>query len=594
MGSQAGCPTEVKRAREKFLSVESLDGVRSLGEDILQPSVLDSWRRSQALRVHPDRVQLPYVREPNMGSRLARAAAPVLQRVTDDLAAQAVSVILTSTDGVVVERTAPEVSILKALDTVSLVPGYSLAEEVAGTNGIGTALETGRPALIRGGEHYVGMFTGFACAGSPIRDPITRRIIGAVNLSCLADESDPLLLALATSAGRQIEDRMRVVAHEGETALLEAYLQQAQRSSSGVLAIGGDVVLMNPYLRRALEGNEQTALLEQASDLLSSALSGTALAVLPSGHIAKITAADRSTMRGGRTNVVFRVDLSAKTSLHPPQIGHSPRAQIPGLAGRDSAWVRCCQQVWQCCRDRDWVILEGEKGSGRARLAQAVGQDVKPGRTVRVMRAETFPSAARLVAELAAESGDEDFALVITDVDDIENDTLESITSILAMREDRGWIAATKSSAPPSGPIKQLLPLFAHTVTVPALRHRIDDLEELVPLLLCEITRGADVKLAPDAMRHLSRLPWPGNVSQLRRVLTETVARQRSGIISVDKLPPECRSVTRRKLTQMEALERDAIVRSLQDNGGNKQEAAHALGMSRATIYRKINDYGIA
>ena len=67
--------------------------------------------------------------------------------------------------------------------------------------------------------------------------------------------------------------------------------------------------------------------------------------------------------------------------------------------------------------------------------------------------------------------------------------------------------------------------------------------------------------------------------------MTETVARQRSGIISADKLPPESRSVTRRKMTQMEALERDAIVRSLQDNGGNKQEAARALGMSPATIY---------
>ena len=128
------------------------------------------------------------------------------------------------------------------------------------------------------------------------------------------------------------------------------------------------------------------------------------------------------------------------------------------------------------------------------------------------MRAETFPSATRLVAELAAESGDEDFAVVIADVDDIDNDTLESITSMLAMRAGRGWIAATKSSAPPSAPIKQLLPLFTHTVTVPALRHRIDDLEELVPLLLREITRGADVELAPDAMRQLSRLPWPGNV----------------------------------------------------------------------------------
>jgi transcriptional regulator of acetoin/glycerol metabolism len=328
--------------------------------------------------------------------------------------------------------------------------------------------------------------------------------------------------------------------------------------------------------------------------LLGSTLSGTALAVLPSGHIAKITAADRSTTRG-RTNVVFHVVLSAAASSHPPQIGRSAHTHIPGLAGRNSAWLQCCQQVRRYCRQQDWVMLEGEKGSGRARLAQAVGQYVKPGRTVRVMRAETFPSPARFVAELATLSGDEDCMVVIADVDDIDNDTLEPIASLLASRAGRGWIAATKSGAPPSALIKELLlPLFTHTVTVPPLRHRIDDLEELVPLLLREITRGTDVRLAPDAMRQLGRLPWPGNVSQLRRVLTETVARQRSGSISADKLPPECRSLTRRKLTQMEALERDAIVRNLQDNGGNKQDAARALGMSRATIYRKINDYGIA
>lgn len=594
MGSQAGGATEAGRAREEFLSVEPPEAVRSLDEDILGPGVLESWRRSQALHVHPDRVELPFVREPNRESRLARAAAPVLQRVTDDLAAQGVSVVLTSSDGVVVERTAADVAILNALDTVSLAPGYSLAEEVAGTNGIGTALETGQPAYIGGGEHYVAMFTGFACAGAPIRDPITRRLIGAVNLSCLAGQSDPLLLALAASAGRHIEDRLRAAAQENETALLEAYLRRARRSSSGVLAIGGDVVLMNPYLRHALDGNEQTAVLEHASDLLTSTLSGTVLAVLSRGRIARITAADRSTTSGGRANVVFHVDVSSETSSRSSHTGHTEQARIPGLAGRNSAWLRCCQQVRQCCRDREWLMLEGEKGSGRAKLAQAVGQDVRRGRTVRVMRAETYGSAASFVAELATLSGDEDFALVLADVDDIDKDTADAITSMLAMRAGRGWIAATRSSAGSSTPVTQLLPLFTHTVTVPALRHRIDDLEELVPLLLREITRGADVMLAPEAMRQLGRLPWPGNVSQLRRVLTDAVARQRSGMIGVDKLPPECRSVTRRKLTQMEALERDAIVRSLQDNGGNKQEAARALGMSRATIYRKINDYGIA
>ena len=60
-----------------------------------------------------------------------------------------------------------------------------------------------------------------------------------------------------------------------------------------------------------------------------------------------------------------------------------------------------------------------------------------------------------------------------------------------------------------------------------------------------------------------------------------------------DKLPSECRNITRRALTPMEALERDAIVRSLQDNGGDKHEAACGLGMSRATIC-KMKRYGIA
>ena len=46
-------------------------------------------------------------------------------------------------------------------------------------------------------------------------------------------------------------------------------------------------------------------------------------------------------------------------------------------------------------------------------------------------------------------------------------------------------------------------------------------------------------------------------------------------------------------LSQLEALERDAIIRSLIANDGHKGRAAKSLGMSRATIYRKIHDYGV-
>ena len=48
-----------------------------------------------------------------------------------------------------------------------------------------------------------------------------------------------------------------------------------------------------------------------------------------------------------------------------------------------------------------------------------------------------------------------------------------------------------------------------------------------------------------------------------------------------------------RLLSPLESMERDAIVQSLLDSGGNKVKAAEALGMSRATIYRKIHEYGI-
>jgi transcriptional regulator of acetoin/glycerol metabolism len=588
MDPSADVSSDPRRAREQFLTVGSLDAVT------LRPGVLDSWRRSRDLHVHPDRVDLPFVREPNTDTPLVHAAVPVLRRVADDLAAQAVSVILTSADGVVLERVCSDATIMRALDSVRLSRGYSYAEEFVGTNGIGTSLETGRPTYIFGAEHYMGTLGRLACAGAPIRDAITGKVVGVIDLTCWATQSDPLLLALAKSAGSQIEDRMSALTNESETALLETYLRQSRRFPLGVLAIGGDVVLMNPYLRQALDAGDQIALLEHASDMLGSDAVSTALVELPSGSSAKITAAERIPIRGRGRSLVFQVRLAVEEAAHRFGVG-SPTPSIPGLAGRSSSWHRCCQQVERCCRDHDWVVLDGENGSGRAKIAQAIAQHVNAEKMARVLRIENFAGADGFVSELVAATDDDNFAVVIADVDCLPDEVLETLTGVLQSRAGRGWIAATMNSASHSSLVEMLLlPFFTHTVTVPALRHRIEDLEALVPFLLREITRGADVQLAPEAMRQLGKLPWPGNVAQLRQVLVETVAHQRSGVIQPEKLPPQCRSLARRKLTQIEALERDAIVRSLQENGGNKADAANALGMSRATIYRKVKDFGIA
>jgi transcriptional regulator of acetoin/glycerol metabolism len=77
-------------------------------------------------------------------------------------------------------------------------------------------------------------------------------------------------------------------------------------------------------------------------------------------------------------------------------------------------------------------------------------------------------------------------------------------------------------------------------------------------------------------------------------VLHKLTATLRSGTIEVQDLPPEVRAVRRRVLSPLEAIECDAIIDALGQADGNKAEAARALGMSRATIYRKIRGYGIS
>jgi len=130
-------------------------------------------------------------------------------------------------------------------------------------------------------------------------------------------------------------------------------------------------------------------------------------------------------------------------------------------------------------------------------------------------------------------------------------------------------------------------------VTVPALRHRIEDLDQLVPLLLSRLAPRRTVRCTPDAKRALLGYVWPGNVAQLQAVLREALTRHPAGDIRSEDLPAECFTSCQRVLMPMEALERDAIIAALHRAGGNRLHAAAELGIARSSLYRKIHSYGI-
>ncbi len=151
----------------------------------------------------------------------------------------------------------------------------------------------------------------------------------------------------------------------------------------------------------------------------------------------------------------------------------------------------------------------------------------------------------------------------------------------------------TLTQGTPSPDLARLLQFFPRTVELPPLRHHIEDLHELVQFFLASSTSTGRLACSPEAMQLLLRSSWPGNAEQLWQVIRQVVQHRRSGTIQPEDLPPECWTVSRRLLSPLESMERDAIVQSLLDYEGNKVKAAESLGMSRATIYRKIHEYGI-
>jgi transcriptional regulator of acetoin/glycerol metabolism len=560
--------------------------------------ILASWTRSRLARVRPDRLDLLLEPGADDDTILTRAAEPVLGEIADLFATEPVSVILCDADAVVLSRRTGDSALEQHLNRVWLAPGFSYAERFVGTNGIGTALEARGPAQVFGHEHYVERLEELACAGAPIHHPVTGKVIGIIDLTCWQRDAGPLLVATAGTLTRRIEQVLLEQAGQRELAVLNDYLVACRRHRGPVFALGDDLLMMNDRARELLDPADQEPLLAEASEALAEGRRHPLLIDLPSGRAARVHI--RPTVSAsGVVGGVLDVQLVSAPPAGEVRSPVAPPAPLSAAVGSGAAWVKCCRAVDRHLLAREWLVLEGEPGSGRETVARAAHQLRTPAARLRVL---TAADAGRdLAAEVAEELASSNGSLVLTDVDRLPSAQLATLTDLLEPHResadaDRTWVVATvgPSSGEPSPELADLLSCFPRTVVVPPLRHHVEDVAELVPHLLVRLFHGTGLTMSPEAMRVLTHNRWPGNVDQLVAVLRKIVARRRIGVIELGDLPPECRSTTKRMLTPLESLECDAIVEALLDSGGNKVEAARRLAMSRATIYRKIRDFGIS
>ncbi|MFF4252588.1 SpoIIE family protein phosphatase [Streptomyces sp. NPDC001663] len=203
-------------AHERFLA-----GARV--EADVRGSVLESWKRCRSAGLEPHQLLVPYAPDLTLDERFLRAADPVLERLTASLAEVGMAIALCDAQGRMVQRLGGDPQLRHRLDEVNFAPGYDASEPVVGTNGVGTALAERGPIYVVGREHFADCLQPFACAGAPVRDPLSGRIEAVLDLTCLRDDGDPTMLRMVREAARHIEARLLDQATQREQALLAAY-----------------------------------------------------------------------------------------------------------------------------------------------------------------------------------------------------------------------------------------------------------------------------------------------------------------------------------------------------------------------------------
>jgi transcriptional regulator of acetoin/glycerol metabolism len=262
-----------------------------------------------------------------------------------------------------------------------------------------------------------------------------------------------------------------------------------------------------------------------------------------------------------------------------------------------ASWDDALDAVTTALRGGRVVAAVGEPGSGRATLLGQALRRAHP--RIRVLSADVpAPEDVDAWLELwTPELAKPDTAVVVENVDRLPawaaHELRQRAVAAVSSRSVRGgsdlaWgVTAGDLEAVPA----PLGPLVDTVVPVPALRERPDDVMVLAHWVAHQ-ARMREVGFTPAAEQALLAHDWPGNVDELVRVVRDAATRAET--IDLRHLPPAFSAPAGHRLTRLQTVERDEIVRVMTGHPSSVGDAAAQLGMSRATLYRKLRYYGLA
>jgi transcriptional regulator of acetoin/glycerol metabolism len=571
----------IELARRRFLAGEGADGS-------VRDTILRSWTRCVAAGVNPTGpIELPHRGQVDTDSAFLRAVRSVVEPIFGEMHTDAVAVLVSDAQGRLLGRWASARHLLVALDSVAAAPGYDCGEQLAGTTALGTVLEEQHPVAVRGAEHFSDVYRDLSAFGAPITHPVSGTLEGAIDFVSATEEASELMMPLAIRAASEIGTRLLSGYASADRALLDGYLRADRRGHRRpVIAVNDRLLIANPLATDLLAGVDRQLLQEKIERALAD---GRRKVVLCDGElpiyalIQKIETAD--SVAGAVVQLRAAEHESTRRARRPADSRLSET-----LPGKSALWRRFVQEAAHAWGSRQHTLLVGESGAGKRTCAQRLSAVARGVLEPAVDLSEVirrFPSSWG--AEIAERAANSAAPLVLTHLDKAGEPALAALCSWMDGLGDEAWIIGTFAidARRPAAPAS-LAARFPHVLEVPPLRDRPEDIPDLVEIL-AGTSGSAGLRVDDAVKRTLSSFDWPGNIRQLERIVNAAGRAGDGTRIRLGDLPLQFRTPRRKRvLSRLEQAERDAVIAALQAANGNKKAAAADLGISRATLYRRL------
>lgn len=492
--------------------------------------------------------------------------------------------------------------------------GSNFAETCEGTNGLGTALAEQKPILVHRDEHFRAQWHMFSCAVAPLFDQ-AGRLAGAVNITSCREDLERAAHQLALAVTMEATRRM-------EGAIFRDYFRNAWIAT--VPGDGGSGLLAYDDDRRIVGAcRSARALLGLTDGLIASGIDLSRYIKLDhSRHADEIVELRRADGRPlGQGHVAPPLRAKSSTPCRDAPVDRFDA--LHRLAGRDPGLVKSVKRLRSIGDHNLPVLLHGETGVGKDVFARAIHAAGNRARNNYVAlncaampeslidaelfgyEAGAFTGARRdgskgLIVQADGgtlfldEIGDMPIALQTRLLRVLENREVWPLGALKPVPVDIRLISATHRDLgrmAEEGAFRADLyfRLRGMEVRLPALRERADR-DDIIRQIARE--EAPNCRLSVEAWSLLSAYSYPGNMRQLRHVLRLAGCTAEDGVITDADLdlPP---FGGRAPETDLQAAERTTIVEALRKHGGRVTEAARALKLSRATLYRKIKQLKI-